>query len=79
MSEPNIWGRRNEPHTTPETQWMLCDGCRSLSCIPQEKSKLHPWKYYCGTLHKSLTLSEMYAMTTEKCPEGRVRNLRRFR
>lgn len=79
MTDPNVWARRREAHSTPETRGMLCDMCPNLSCIRQDKSRLHPYRYFCESSHSSMTLGQMYAMTTETCPDGRVRTRGRFR
>ena len=78
MTDPNVWARRPEPHTTPELFGIRCDGCEHLSCIEQPGAKLHRWAYYCGALRRRFTLKELYSVSVDECPAHReVR--RRFR
>ena len=70
------WAKRPEPHSTPETWNTRCDGCRSLSCIPQERSRLHPWRYFCEAAHAEV---DIYRVTKAECPEHVDLRRRKFR
>ena len=81
MSNPyGVWGRHTESHTSPEISWSRCDGCNRLACWEDEKSKLHPYRYYCEAGSRNLTRKEIYTMGKDECPIGREPgNKRRFR
>ena len=77
-AEYGTWAKRGEPHSTPETRGTRCDGCGHLSCIENDRARVHRWGYYCDALFRRMTLKELYAVTKAECPEHReVR--RRFR
>jgi len=69
---------REEPHTSPEITNTRCDMCPDMSCILQERSRLHPYRYYCHALSRTLSLKEVYAMTRDECPRHRELKRRRF-
>ena len=70
MSEPfGAWGRRPEVHSVPDTQWTRCDGCRHFTCIPQEKSRLHPWRFRCEKMGKNFEYKELFQIGIDDCPE----------
>lgn len=73
-----VWGRRAEVHSTPETHWTRCDGCRHFTCIRQEKSRLHPWRYRCEKLGRNFEYRELFGVTKKECPEHRDMRGRRF-
>ena len=62
---------RPEPHSSPETMGTRCHMCPHLSCIEQERARIHRWAYYCEAMRKRFTFKELYAITKEECPEGR--------
>lgn len=78
MNEP-VWARKREIHSTPELYGIRCNNCPKLSCSERRGAKLHPWRYYCNSLHKELKLKDMYALTVDDCPEHRKLPQRRFR
>lgn len=78
MSDPNLWGRRPEVHTTPELYGVRCDCCEHLSCIEQPGARIHRWMYYCDALRRRFKLKELYAITRDECPAHREIR-RRFR
>ena len=63
------WARNQIPHTSPETYRTRCDMCSELSCKLDDRSKLHPWTYYCDALKRSLTIKEIHEMTKQACPK----------
>lgn len=65
------WGRRAPIHSTPDTQWTRCDGCAHFECIPQERSRLHPWRYHCGKLAREIEYRELFGISKRDCPVGR--------
>lgn len=65
------WGRRPEVHCTPETMGTRCDGCVHLTCIEQERSRLHPWRYYCERSGRNLEFKDLFAVSKKDCPEHR--------
>lgn len=65
------WGRHPEVHSTPETMGTRCDGCPHLTCIEQERSKLHPWRYYCEKLSRTFEFKDLFAVGKRDCPEHR--------
>lgn len=56
---------RAEPHSTPETWGTRCNGCPELACIESDRSRLHPWRYYCELLKKQV---DVYGITKAECP-----------
>lgn len=67
----DVWAKRPEPHSTPETAHTIHDNCPHLSCIEQDKARLHKWNYYCELRHKKMTHKELYETTSAECPEHR--------
>lgn len=72
-----IWGKHPEVHSTPEIVNTRCNGCEQLSCIEQERSRLHHWRYYCNRLHRTIDYTEIFKISKAECPEHR--DLRRVR
>ena len=72
------WARRKPVRSTPETHWTRCDGCEHFECIAQERSRLHPWRYYCDRLARELDYAELFGITKKACPEHRDMRGRRF-
>ena len=68
MSEYGVWARRSVKHTSPETYGTRCDRCPKLVCTEVERSRLHPWKYYCEARSKNMELRELYAVSQDECP-----------
>ena len=66
-----VWARGPEVHSTPETMGTRCNGCRFLTCIEQERSRLHPWRYYCEALHRNLEFKQLFEISKKECPEHR--------
>ena len=54
MLNSNRAASRPRVHSTPETWRCVCDGCRDLDCIRVDRSRLHPWRYYCDFQHKTI-------------------------
>ena len=57
MSE--LWAKRKEPHAVGAIIGKACHGCRHMSCIPQPRSLLRAFRYYCETMHKHLKVDDM--------------------
>lgn len=72
-----VWARRPEPHSVPETLGTRCDNCPDLSCIPQEKSKLRKWRYFCESRHE--TIEDIWNVKKKDCPRGRDLPRRRMK
>lgn len=72
-----VWGRRSEPHDSPEIQWSFCSGCPSLSVKNLTETKVYklhggvPYGYKCESMHDDLTRKQIYEMTSDTCPLGR--------
>ena len=66
----NVWARRQTVHSTPDSAYTMCDGCAELECIEQDRSRLHPWRYYCCQLHREIEYKELFRMTERDCPLG---------
>ena len=67
----DVWARRADSHSSPETYRTRCDMCPELTCKLDDRSRLHPWTYYCDALKRSLTIDEIYKMTKGECPKHR--------
>lgn len=79
MSDLSVWGKHKELHTTPELLNMRCDNYPSLSARKVDRSRLHPWKYYCEARHVNMELKDMYAVGKADCPLHRKLKPRRFK
>ena len=66
------WGYRPTVRSTPDTQWTRCDGCAHFECIECERSRLHPWRYYCDKLGREIEYRELFAIKKEDCPIHRA-------
>lgn len=66
-----IHGNRAAVHSTPDTINTLCDGCPKFECIEQDRSRIHPWRFYCDAMGRSLEYRELFFMTEEDCPDHR--------
>ena len=74
----NVWGKRPTVHSVPDTAWTRCDGCAEFECIEQERSRLHPYRFYCNRLHRELEYKELFAISKEDCPLHVDKKRRRY-
>lgn len=76
----DVWGRKQRVNSVPDTLNTRCDGCAEFECIPQERSRLHPWRFHCDALHRELEYKELFTLTKQECPRHvDMRTKRRFK
>lgn len=70
---------RRAVHSVPDTLNTRCDGCAEFECIPQERSRIHPWRFYCDKLGRELDYKELFTITKKECPLNVDMRERRFK
>lgn len=71
-----VWARRQPIHSTPDSSHTMCDGCQNFECIVQDRSKLHPYRFYCDKLGRELPYKELFRMTEDDCPVEREKKMK---